>query len=438
MALKLTDRKLESLKAATPDKKHPKRKHYDVWDRDGLAVRVSYEGRKTFVLVARYPRNPKNPQRVALGTYPTMSLAEAREKAARWRKLIGKNIDPRHEEERKKEHSFRAVTEQFIEYIKKPQKNRPPLRTAPVMEHRLRETFIEKWGARPIAEITADDVKRIIRKSVEDGAPYQAFHHFALIRRLFNWAIGTDDYGIQFNPCDRLNAGDLIGERNARDRVLSDDELRALWRVTERMGYPYGPLYRLLALTGLRIGEACGAQWSEFDLKRKEWTIPAARMKKVKGGAKPFVVPLTDKIVDVLDALPRFKSGDFLFSHSHSQRPLKPNQFSDVKEKLDAMMLEELKQMASEGGEDPKRITLPDFVNHDIRRTVRTHLSALKIGEEVREAVLAHVRPGIKGVYDQYKYLDEKREALELWGTRLRSIVEPPPANVVKLDKARA
>lgn len=218
---KLTDRKLESLKAATPDKKHSKRKHYDVWDRDGLGVRVSYKGRKTFVLMARYPRNPNNPQRVALGTYPTMSLAEAREKAAHWRKLIGKNIDPRDEEERKKEQSFRAVAEQFIEYIKRPQKNRPPLRTAPVMEHRLRETFIEKWGGRPVTEITADDVKGIIRKSVEGGAPYQAFHHFALIRRLFNWAIGTDDYGVQFNPCDRLSSGDLIGERHARDRVCA-------------------------------------------------------------------------------------------------------------------------------------------------------------------------------------------------------------------------
>jgi len=431
MAPKLTDRKLDSLKPA------PEGKHKDYWDRDGLGVRVSYEGRKTFVLMARYPRNPNNPQRVALGTYPTMSLAEAREKAARWRKLIGKKIDPRDEEERKKEHSFRAVAEQFIEYIKKPQKNRPPLRTAPVMEHRLRETFIKKWGGQAVTEITTDHVKAIIRKSVDDGAPYQAFHHLALIRRLFNWAIGTDDYGLQVNPCDRLSSGDLIGERHARDRVLSDDELRALWRVTERLGYPYGPLYRLLALTGLRLGEACGAHWSEFDLKRREWTIPAARMKKVKGGAKPFMVPLTDKIVDLLNTLPDFKTGDFLFSHSYGRRSLKPNHFSDTKEKLNAMMLEELKQMAAAAGKDPKRVTLPDFVNHDIRRTVRTHLSALKIGEEVREAVLAHVRPGIKGVYDQYQYLDEKREALELWGARLRSIVEPPPANVVKLDKAR-
>jgi integrase len=170
-------------------------------------------------------------------------------------------------------------------------------------------TFIAKWGGRHITEITADDVKRIIRKSVEDGARYQAFHHFALIRRLFNWAIGTDDYGLQVNPCDRLNSGDLIGERHARDRTLTNYELRALWRTTERMGYPYGQLYRLLALTGLRIGEACGAHWSEFDLKRREWTIPAARMKKVKGGAKPFMVPLTDKIIDSLGRSSRQTAG---------------------------------------------------------------------------------------------------------------------------------
>ncbi len=215
--------------------------------------------------------------------------------------------------------------------------------------------------------------------------------------------------------------------------MLSDDELRALWRATESMGYPYGPLYRLLALTGLRLGEACGAAWSEFDLERGEWTIPAERMKKVKGGAKPFMVPLTDAIVEVLRGVPRFTSGDFVFSNDFGRRPLKPANFSDPKERLDALMLEELHKVAKERG---KRIALPDFVNHDIRRTVRTHLSALRIGEEVREAVLAHVRPGIKGVYDKHQYLDEKREALTLWNARLRSITEPTPANVVALARA--
>ena len=76
---------------------------------------------------------------------------------------------------------------------------------------------------------------------------------------------------------------------------------------------------------------------------------------------------------------------------------------------------------------------LAHWVNHDIRRTVRSNLSALRVAEEVREAVLAHVRPGIKGTYDLYDYLDEKREALELWAARLRSIVNPQPSNIIQL-----
>ena len=83
--------------------------------------------------------------------------------------------------------------------------------------------------------------------------------------------------------------------------------------------------------------------------------------------------------------------------------------------------------------EDPADVTLLHFVNHDIRRTVRSHLSRLKVTEEAREAVLAHARPGIKGTYDLHDYLDEKREALELWATRLREIVTPMPDNVIKL-----
>ena len=90
-------------------------------------------------------------------------------------------------------------------------------------------------------------------------------------------------------------------------------------------------------------------------------------------------------------------------------------------------------------GDDPARVKLAHWRNHDIRRTVRSGLSRLKIAEEAREAVLAHARPGIKGVYDLHDYLDEKREALELWAARLRSIVEPPPpSNVIKLPNVRA
>ena len=252
----------------------------------GFGVRISDTGRKTFILRTRYQKGD-NPTRRAIGTYGAITLADARQTAQDWLKLIEAGKDPKLEserqrtlEQRKRQNSFAAVAEQFIVHI-----HRQKLRTAGVMERNLRQTFVEeaKWGGRPITDIGSDDVKRVIRAAVDRDATYQAFHDFALVRRLFNWAIGTDDYGLQFNPCDRLNSADLIGERHARERVLSDEELRALWRATETMGYPYGPLYRLLALTGLRLGEACGASWSEFDLDRGEWTIPAERMKKVKG-----------------------------------------------------------------------------------------------------------------------------------------------------------
>jgi integrase len=294
------------------------------------------------------------------------------------------------------------------------------------MEHDLRKTFVSAWGSRPITEISSDDIKHIIRQATKRGAKYQAHSDFTLIRRVFNWSLGTDDHGLQSNPCDRLSPTDLIGAREARDHILTDAELRAFWRAAGRMKYPHKQLYKMLALTGLRLGEVCGARWSEFDLEKRVWVIPAARMKKTRSGAKPFAVPLTTAMLDVLNDLPRFNSGDCLFSFTFGKTPVQPHSFSNVKEQLDALMREEL------DGE------LHDFVNHDIRRTVRSHLSALRIAEEVREAVLAHTRGGIKKVYDQHDYFAEKLEALTLWNARLRSIVDPPPDNVVEGKFARA
>ena len=301
---KLTDRYLQSLKGAKGGVP------YDVRDTEvrGLRVRVMGTGERTFVFWLAMAKVRTRTRR-ALGTYPVISLAEARDKALAWKKLINKGVDPAQEEARKRANTFGSVAQDFIIYV-----HRQKLRTAHVMERRLRQTFVQhaKWGVRPITEIVTEDVKSIIRKSVEADAKYQAFHDFAR-RRLFNWAIGTDDYGLQINPCDRLNVRDVIGQRQTRDRVLTDDEVRAFWNATARFEYPYGSLYRLLLFTGLRLGEACGARWSEFDLAKKEWTIPALRMKKTKDGAQPFIVPLTDAVLDLLSSLPRFNSGDALF-----------------------------------------------------------------------------------------------------------------------------
>ena len=97
-------------------------------------------------------------------------------------------------------------------------------------------------------------------------------------------------------------------------------------------------------------------------------------------------------------------------------------------------MLNVLREMAVERGEDPEAVELAHFTNHDIRRTARTRLSRIKgIDLETREALLAHVKPGMQRVYDVHDYADEKREALELWAAVLRDIANPPPSNVVPL-----
>ena len=135
----------------------------------------------------------------------------------------------------------------------------------------------------------------------------------------------------------------------------------------------------------------------------------------------------------ILEELPQFAGGDYLFSHNAGRKPAVMS--NDNKKALDARMLRTLRALARTRGDDPEAVELPQWQNHDLRRTARTGLSSLKIPEAVAESLLAHVRPGIAGVYDRHDYYDEKRDALIQWGTRLRSIVAPKPAasNVVAL-----
>jgi integrase len=196
------------------------------------------------------------------------------------------------------------------------------------------------------------------------------------------------------------------------------------------MPYPYGSLFRMLVLTGQRKSEVAEAQWSEFDLERKLWTIPAERMK----ADAPHVVPLTDDVIAILDALPRFKKGDHLFSLTFGEKPV--NGFSKAKANLDKAIITELRKGTDEA-KAREKIKLDPFVIHDIRRTMRTGLSALPIPPDVAELIIAHARPGLRRVYDQYSFEVEKRHALELWAGRLRDIVQPAPANVVKLKATR-
>jgi integrase len=429
-----SDRMLKALKPA------PAGQRYEIWDTDphakGLGIRVTAAGTRTFVLMRRFPGST-NPVRRALGEYGEISLLDARQRARDWIAQIRAGNDPATEKQRKQAEAdakqtvtFGAVAEDF--FAEKCSTEREGKK----VERDIRREFLKRWESRSISDITDLDVLAVIRTVKKRGAVSSARNLLGTISRLFGWVIDQRVYGLKINPCQGLKASKLFGDKKSRDRILTEDELYAFLRAIRRMPYPYGPMYRLLILTGLRLNEVADAAWSEFDFKGNIWIIPAARMKGKDSKARPHTVPLTSDIHALLADLPRFKSGTFLFSSNYGVSPIWAG--SRSKARLDARMLRTLKAMARIRGDDPANIVL-DFCNHDLRRTLRSGLSAMRFPRDVCEAVLAHTPPGIVAVYDRHDFLVEKHQALDAWAKQLRSILEPEstPGNVVALKVPR-
>jgi integrase len=410
----LNDRIIKALKPAAAGKRR------EVWDAivPGVGVRVTDTGAKSFVLVTRYG-GAKHPARRTIGSYGELTLEQARVKARRWLELVGRGVDPQVEverervaEQRKAANTFGAVAEDFIR--EKCSRERRGFE----VERIIRRDLLPTWDGRPIADITPVDVVLLL-KPIKARGEYAAHAALTIIKRLFGWAVESQVYGIQLSPADRLKPKTLVGEKRPRVRVLTDQEIRAFVRACDRLAYPYGSIGKMLLFTGARHCEVAEAPWTEIDLSKRTWTISEHRFKS----AFEHVIPLTSDVIALLEALPRFKRGDFVFSTTAGE---KPTVISDkVKQTIDALMEQE--------GAKPKA-----WVLHDLRRTMRSHLAALRIPDHVAEMALGHGRKGLQRIYDRHRYEDELREALTLWSARLRDIVEPPPANVVTIKKAKA
>ncbi len=430
----LTDRTIKALKPR-PDKKPYEKPDGIV---PSLWIRVTGTGHKSFVLIKRFPGG-RDPTRRSLGAYGALTLEKGRAKGRDWLEAISRGEDPAYASSRRHDSTFAAVLDDYINLVVVgPDPSNPKQRRGNEVARDLRRVFVPLWHARPITGITRQDVLRAIETVRDHGtgklirrgkgkgsrrpAPTLARNLLAALKTFFSWAIERGTYGLTSSPCDHLRARRIIGEKTSRDRILSDAELFALWRTAKRLRYPYGPVYQLLVLTALRLNECAGARWVEFDLANKLWTVPASRMKGTNGRARPHAVPLTPAMLALLDTLPR--CGEFVFSTTFGQTPTWIG--DKIKRTLDARMLRTLRALARRRGEDARKVTLQPWRNHDLRRVVRSALSRLRVNPEVAEALLAHVQPGIKGTYNLYDFIDERRSALEVWGNYLQQITAPP------------
>lgn len=449
----LTDAKIKALQPAAEGQR------YEVADAlvPGLIIRVTDSGHRTFVLRTRIagrvdPKSGRvNPVRRVIGEYGATEIAEARAKARHWLELAAKGIDPQDEVERERravtrqrqmehENNFRAVAEAYVRH-----KRRAGRRRVDTDEREIKRHLVSRWGDMPIIEIARGDVVKMVNDLVDSGRVRTAHDMLGHTRALFGWAIDQGSYGLEHSPCDRMKPSRLIGEKKIRYRVLTDEELWAYWRATKRLGVILGPFYRVLLLTGQRLSEVAGIRrrelhpqlvkllraeapvdWAKVPADVKVWTVPPERFKSNAS----HTVPLSDAACAELASLPLF-SGEHLFTHTHGKKPI--NGFGQSKAKLDRLMLRTLRALARKAGDDPAGVTLEHWVQHDLRRTVRTRLSSLRVPQEVAEMVIGHGKKGLARVYDQHQFLDEMREALEAWARRLLSITEPTPSNVVQL-----
>ena len=338
----------------------------------GFGVRVTDKGQRTFILIARYPGST-NPTRRALGEYPTLTLEKAREKARAWHKLLAEGVDPRVEQLRVKEDGKRkaqeavaAVENRFEprarEYLRRHCKDhRQAKETARMIDKEL----MPHWRMRRIDEITSRDIKTLIL-DIAERSPSVARNTLGVCKSFFGWAQEPMEY-ITASPAAAISARKLIGEKKPRQRVLTDDEIRKFWAATGQLGYPYQHLYRLIALTGVRLHEASDASWSEFDLDRRLWVIPPERFKS----DCHHVVPLSNAVMQLIEEMPRF--GEFLFT-INGRRPV--NGFQLHKQRLDAFM------------------GVTGWVVHDLRRVVRSKLASLKVSDTIAELVIGHGKKG--------------------------------------------
>jgi integrase len=331
---KLTDRGLQALKPAEPGGR------YTVWDTEsaGFGVRVTDRGVRTFIVMRRQAGH-RNPVRVALGRYPDdLSLGEARDLAGDAKKLLKSGVHPREQEEqrrremaRERKDTFESVAEAFIA------RHVAGLRSKRDAENAIRRDLIPPWRGRPITSITKHDVVELIediisRRGTPGDVCYAAHHSLSYAKKLFAWAAARN-YGLENNPCDKIKPGELIGAKAKRKRVLTDDEIRLVWKVTGDITYPLGPLVRMLLVTGQRLREIAHGEWRELDLLGAVWTIPGSRMKN----GDSHEVPLPQLALEILSSLPRFQSDTFVFSSTGGQRPV--SGFSKCKLRLDRAML---------------------------------------------------------------------------------------------------
>jgi integrase len=375
----------------------------------GLVVRVTPLGTRSYSVIYKVPGegglSPKGKpltgkqHRITLGKAHLLNVIEARAQARQILQAKANGVDPRAERRAKAVqrwgNTFERAAEQFIALEMKP--NVKHWRS---VESTLRLHVAPHWNGKPIEDLRRTDVHRLLDHLVSTdkiGVAREVRKHLS---RFFAWAENRE---LASNPMAALRRRDLAVTHDA-GRALSDAELRAVWAGAEAMGYPFGPLFQLLLLTGARRAEWANAQRSEIDAANRWLEVPKERHKS----KRDHIIPLTDAAWAIVERLPQV---GYLFT-TRGGRPV--SGFTKGKAHLDR---EAQKALGA---------PLPYYRIHDFRVTVATRLAALGFSQAYRDPVLGHSKHGLQKIYNRYDYLEEKRAALTAYAEHVTALSTGP------------
>ena len=357
----------------------------------GLGLRVSFTGKKVWQVLYRVKGDPTK-HRFDLGEFPAVTLSEAREAARAILVQADRGVDPRvGKREREEALTFKELAAEYIERWAKVKK-----RSWHKDQLAIEKDLLPRWGKLKAIDIKRRDVHAMLDDIVNRGSPIQANRTLALARKIFNWAL--DRELVETNPCLRLSRP---SSENKRERVLSDDEIRAFWTACDNLEPLVAATFRLRLITAQRGGEVQHMRWNDLDFEAKWWNIPTDFTKN----KLPHRVPLTEPAIAILEELKKTASDPVWVFPSRMRKgtPL-ANPHSSSKRLREEARLE--------------------FKLHDLRRTASTRMASLGVPRLTVSRVLNHTEGGVTSIYDRYSYDGEKRQALETWGKELVRILD--------------
>jgi len=359
----------------------------------GLYVRVTPNGAKTFVAVARDPRGKQVWH--TIGSCDAVKLDDARTEAAAITQAIKKGRDTAGPE------SYESVARDWL----KRHVDAKGILTAQEVRRYLDKHILPAWAGRDFASIRRIDVAKLLDDIEDSAGPTSADGALGVIRAISNWyATRNDDY---VSPIVRGMRRTNPKER-ARSRILTDDELRAVWTQAEANG-TFGALVRLLLLTGQRRTTVASMRWEDVSADGT-WIIPSG--KREKGTAGELVLP--EVALEIIRSQPRLASNPYVLAGRYAGAHF--SNYGNAKATFDA-----------------KLPPMPQWGLHDLRRTARSLMSRAGVRPDIAERVLGHAMGGVEGIYDRHSYVTEKASALTALAGLLANILRLEPPKVVNL-----